>query len=102
METYSGETGGERQAPQAVQVSMEDFIATATRAVLLGLERAGLNPQPLPPKEETPSSELNPQPEPPGEAAAPLNPQPLPPFDIIVGVMLRTSEEIVVTRGSKI
>lgn len=103
METYSGGTGGgERQAPRAAQISMEEFIATATQAVLLGLERAGLNPQPLPPKEQTPSVELNPQPEPPTEAAAPLNPQPLPPFDIIVGLMLRTGEGIVVTRGSKI
>lgn len=103
METYSGGTGsGERQASRAVQISMEDFIATATQAVLRGLEKAGLNPQPLPPKEQGPSGELNPQPEPPGEAAAPLNPQPLPPFDITVGVILRTGEGIVVARSSKI
>jgi hypothetical protein len=101
MEAYSEGTGGGGRAARAAQISMEDFIETATRAALRALAAAGLNPQPLPPREPTPSDELNPQPEPPG-AASELNPQPLPPFDVTVGLIISTGEGISVLRGSKI
>jgi hypothetical protein len=91
----------EHQAGKTEQISMEDFVESATRAVLRALVASGLNPQPLPP-EETPGNELNPQPEPPGREAAPLNPQPLPPFDITVGIILSSGEQVTVLRGSKI
>ena len=100
MEAFTEGSGGE-QTRQAAQISMEDFIASATRAVLRGLEMSGLNPQPLPPR-EPPTGELNPQPEPPGDAASPLNPQPLPPIDITIGLIISTGEGISVLRGSKI
>ena len=98
MEGYSEGTRGGERSGQAAQISMEEFIETATRAVLRALETSGLNPQPLPPKE--PGAEVGPQPS--GEAAAPLNPQPLPPFDITVGLIFSTGEGISVLRGSKI
>ncbi len=80
----------EHQAGKAEQIGMEDFIESATRAVLRALQ-SSLNPQPLPPQ-ETPG----------GEEASPLNPQPLPPFDITVGLILSSGEETAVIRGSKI
>ena len=73
------------QPGTAEQISMEDFIESATRAVLRALQ-SGLNPQPLPP----------------GDPDAPLNPQPLPPFDITVGLILSSGEEIARPRSSKI
>ena len=98
MDGNSEATGGGGEA-KAAQISMQDFIETATLAVLRALERSGLNPQPLPPKEGA-VDELNPQPEPPG--VSPLNPQPLPPFDITVGLIFSAGEGISVLRGSKI
>ena len=76
---------------RAEQISMEEFVESATRAVLRALLTSGLNPQPLPPK-ETPGE----------EAAAPLNPQPLPPFDITVGLILTAGGDDAVPRSSKI
>ena len=84
MEGYSeGTQGGERSA-QVAQIRMDDFLETATLAVLRALEKAGLNPQPEPP------------------GFSPLNPQPLPPFDITVGLILSTREGTSVLRGSQI
>ena len=77
------------QTGKAEQISMEDFIESATRAVLRALQ-SGLNPQPLPPSQT------------PGDPDAPLNPQPLPPFDITVGLILSSGEEIAGPRSSKI
>ncbi len=81
----------EGQAGRAEQISMEEFVESATRAVLRALLTSGLNPQPLPPTET--SGE---------EAAAPLNPQPLPPFDITVGLILSAGDDVAVPRSSKI
>ena len=74
-------------------IDMEDFIESATRAVLRALETSALNPQPLPPKEDPEGGE-------PGEAAAPLNPQPLPPFDITVGLILSMGDEVALPRSA--
>ncbi len=85
METPPSETVGELRTPsipipppRAGTVELENFIESATRAVLRAVA-SGLNPQPLPPHPETR----------PVDAAAPLNPQPLPPGDIIVGIIFR-------------
>ena len=78
---------------RAEPIDMEEFVRRMTQAVVKGMLSAGLNPQPLPPKEGQ---------GPPQEEAAPLNPQPLPPFDITVGLIVSTGEGITVLRGSKI
>lgn len=85
MTTSPQETGGPSRA-KAGQITFEDFVEVATRAVLRALETSSLHPQPLPPGPDGTSVELDPQPEPPGRAAAPLNPQPLPPV-ITVGLV---------------
>ncbi len=90
MATSPQETGGSVRA-KADQITFEDFVEVATRAVLRALETSSLNPQPLPPAPDRASVELNPQPEPPGRAAAPLNPQPLPP-QIVVGLIFNPNE----------
>ena len=90
MATSPQETGGPSRA-RADQITFEDFVEVATRAVLRALETSSLNPQPLPPGPDGASVELNPQPEPPGLAAAPLNPQPLPPV-ITVGLVFNPRE----------
>jgi hypothetical protein len=104
METSPAQSGAEVHSPTlplpppaAGQIAMEDFIESATRAVLRALESSSLNPQPLPPG---PDVELKPQPEPPG-AAAGLNPQPLPPRDIIVGIILSPREISAAARESR-
>jgi hypothetical protein len=90
MATSPQQAGGQSQA-KADQITFEDFVEVATRAVLRALEKSSLNPQPLPPGPDGVSVELNPQPEPPGRAAAPLNPQPLPP-QIVVGLVFNPKE----------
>jgi hypothetical protein len=85
MATPPQETGGPSR-PKAEQITFEDFVEVATRAVLRALETSSLNPQPLPPGPDGTSVEVSPQPQPPGRAAAPLNPQPLPPV-ITVGLV---------------
>jgi hypothetical protein len=77
---------------RAASIDMEQFIESATRAVLRALEASALNPQPLPPREGPGGGG--------GEQAAPLNPQPLPPFDITVGIILSSGEEVAVTRSA--
>ena len=86
----------DEQPARAEQISMETFVESATRAVLRALLTSGLNPQPLPPKD--PPAQLDDD----AKAAAPLNPQPLPPFDITVGLILSTGDDIAILRGSKI
>ena len=81
----------EPQAARAESIDMEQFVERMTRAVLKGMLSAGLNPQPLPPK-ETPDQ----------EEAAPLNPQPLPPFDVTIGLIISSGDDVAVVRGSKI
>ena len=81
----------EQQAARAESIDMEEFVERMTRAVLKGMLSAGLNPQPLPPKEMTDQDDV-----------APLNPQPLPPFDVTVGLIISSGEDITVLRGSKI
>ncbi len=78
---------------KAEPIDMEQFVERMTTAVFRGMLKAGLNPQPLPPK-ETPDQQE--------QAAAPLNPQPLPPFDITVGLIISSGDDVAVLRGSKI
>ena len=78
---------------KADAIGMEDFIESATRAVLRALETSALNPQPLPPAPGTEGGDG-------GEAAAPLNPQPLPPFDITVGLILSMGNETAAPRSA--
>ena len=75
-------------------IGMEEFIESATRAVLRALETSALNPQPLPPREGTEGGGGE------SDAAAPLNPQPLPPFDITVGIILSGGDDVAVTRSA--
>ena len=81
----------EHQAARAESIDIEQFVESMTRAVLKGMVSAGLNPQPLPPK-ETPDE----------DDAAPLNPQPLPLFDVTVGLIISAGDDVTVLRGSKL
>ncbi len=86
METSSADMGRQAESPtlplpppQGKQIQIEDFIESATRAVLRALA-SELNPQPLPPHPEA------------AVAGPHLNPQPIPPGrrpDIIIGIIYR-------------
>jgi hypothetical protein len=78
------------QAGRVQSIDMEKFVESMTRAVFKGMLAAGLNPQ-LPPPGETPDQ----------DRAAPLNPQPLPPFDVTVGLIISSGEDVSVLRVSK-